>query len=176
MPCQNVVLFTEERSFNHCYSYWMIGRSHLKFELLVLNHLQGVYVHKKKENLAKSQTSVLLLELQLRESTLNWQDRCCLSVIMVVFQCAADRGLHGSFFKHPANICCQAPLVLLITHGKVMVKWDQLAWPETVWTKGEWWIAVGYWSLPFPYMGLCSRANIAKSTFQSLSWTLSRCI
>lgn len=57
------------------------------------------------------------------------------------FQCAADHGLHGSFFKHPANICCQAPLVLLITHDNIMVKWGRLACPKTVRTEGEWWIS-----------------------------------
>lgn len=57
------------------------------------------------------------------------------------FQCAADHDLHGSFLKHPASIRCRAPLVLLITHDKIMVKWGQLAWPQRVWTKGEWWIS-----------------------------------
>lgn len=31
--------------------------------------------------------------MQLREWTLNEQDRCCLSAVMVVFQCAADHNL-----------------------------------------------------------------------------------
>lgn len=78
-------------------------------------------------NMARFQTGVLFLELQLKESTLNEQDRCCSSVLMVVFQCAAEHALHGSFVKRPASACCQAPLVLLITHDKVMVKWGQLA-------------------------------------------------
>lgn len=139
MPCQNVVLSTGESPFNHCCWWWIISRSRLKFRLLFLNHLQGVYVH-KKENVAKCQTSVLLLELQLRESTLNEQDRCCLSVVMVVFGVQQTVAHMGHSSNVLPNICCQAPLVLLITHDKVMVKWGQLAWPETVWTKGEWWI------------------------------------
>lgn len=56
--------------------------------------------HTKKENLAKSQTSVLLLELQLRDSTLNEQDRCCLSVVMVVFSVQQTMAYMG----HSSNI------------------------------------------------------------------------
>lgn len=55
-----------------------------KPSLIFLNHVQGVYAH-KKGNVAKCQTSVLLLELQLCESSLNEQARCCLSGVMVVF-------------------------------------------------------------------------------------------
>lgn len=93
-------------------------------------------------NMAMFQTGVLFLELQLKESTVNERDRCCSTALMVVFQCAAEPALHGSFVKRPASACCQAPLVLLITHDKVMVKWGQLAWAETAWTEGEWWVCV----------------------------------
>lgn len=101
-------------------------------------------------NMAMFQTWVLFLELQPKESTLNEQDRCCSSALMVVFQCAAERSLHGSFVKRPASACCQAPLVLLITHDKVMVKWGQLARAETAWTEGEGWICVhvSIWNFP----------------------------
>lgn len=107
-----------------------------------------------QENMAVFQTWVLFLELRLKESTLNEQDRCCSPALMVVFQCAAERSVHGSFVKRPASACCQAPLVLLITHDKVMVKWGQLGRAETAWMEGGWWICVRVLIWSFPHMRL----------------------
>lgn len=88
------------------------------------------------------------------------------------FHCAADHGLLGSFFKHPANICCQAPLVLLITHGKIMVKWGQLAWPRTVWTKRKWWIST--WVLIFT-ITTCGSTHWSKHSKVPLSHFYGSC-
>lgn len=47
---------------------------------------------------------LLLLELQLRESTLNEHDWRCLSAVMVVFGVRRTRTWDGSFLKCPANV------------------------------------------------------------------------
>lgn len=110
-------------------------------------------------------TSVLLLELQFRGSTLNEQDGWRLSVLMAVFCVQQTMAYVGHSSNILPNICCQAPLVFLITHDNIMVKWGQLVWPKTVWTKGEWWISSRVLIFAFTTYGSTQQSKQSKAPF-----------
>lgn len=122
--CQFVLQsFTLRRNYNSCSG----GDDASAFACAPPQSQRSPLYERTQNNILASFKPLLLLELQLREWRLNEHDRCCMSAVMVVFQCAADHNLRWVIPQTSCSICCQAPLVFPITYDKVMVKWAQLA-------------------------------------------------
>lgn len=102
-----------------------------------------------QKNVWTSFKHLLLLELPLREWTLNEHDRCCLSAVMVVFQCAADHNLRWvipqTSCQHLLPSASCVPHNIWQSNGQMgPVSFDLRRWERMLSDEST----AGYWSLP----------------------------